>query len=74
MAQDPDFKSYRKFESRWRQEMIQLRSPSGSVEIRFYMCGMAEAFLLDRLMPGWKDQALQDGVFLEDLLRQVVGE
>jgi hypothetical protein len=36
------------------------------------MTGMAEAFLLDRLLPGWKEKALQDNIFLEDLLRQAV--
>ena len=30
MAGDPYFKSYRKFNSRWSQELIQLRNPSGS--------------------------------------------
>jgi len=39
---------------------------------RFYYSGMAQAVLLDRLMPGWKDQALEDGVFLEDLLEAAV--
>jgi hypothetical protein len=35
---------------------------------------MAQAMLLDSLMPGWKEQALQDGVFLEGLLMRAVGE
>jgi hypothetical protein len=74
MAGDPDFHAYGRFDGRWTQEMIQLRNPSGSSETRFYMLGMAEAFLLDRLLPDWKDTALRDGVFLEDLLRQAVEE
>ena len=45
-----------------------------AIVTRFYMLGMAEAFLLDRLQPDWKDTALRDGVFLEDLLRQAVEE
>ena len=73
MADDPYFKSYQLFNRRWSQEMTQLRNLSGSQETRFYMLGMAEAFLLDRLMPDWKDQVMQEGVFLEDLLRQAVG-
>jgi hypothetical protein len=73
MAGDPYFKSYDKFNRRWTHEMFQLRALSGSQEIKFYMTGMAESFLLDRLMPDWKSKVMQDGVFLEDLLRQAVG-
>jgi len=72
MGEDPYFKQYKNFYRRWLQELIQLRNPSGSGEIRFYMAGMAEAFLLDRLLPGWKEQALQDNIYLEDLLRKVI--
>jgi hypothetical protein len=34
---------------------------------------MAQANLLDRLAPGWKDRALDDGVYLEDLLASAAG-
>jgi len=43
-----------------------------SDEKRFYYSGMAQAFLLDRLSPGWKQQILSPGVFQEDLLRRAV--
>jgi hypothetical protein len=33
---------------------------------------MAQAFLLDQLLPGWKEQALDDGVYLDDLLATAV--
>jgi hypothetical protein len=72
MVSDPYFYEYKKFRSRWSQELFQLRNPSGSVEIRFYNNGMAESFLLDRLMPDWQGEVMQEGVFLEDLLRQAV--
>jgi hypothetical protein len=72
MAGDPYFKSYRKFNGRWSQELFQLRNPSGSPETRFYNTGMAESFLLDRLKPDWKNTVMQNGVFLEDLLRQAI--
>jgi hypothetical protein len=74
MTKDPYFHEYKKFQSRWSQELFQLRTPSGSVEIRFYNNGMAESFLLDRLMPDWKSKIMREGVFLEDLLREAVGE
>jgi hypothetical protein len=72
LSDDPYFHSYKKFDRRWSQELIQLRNPSGSLETRFYMTGMAEAFLLDRLLPDWKSKVMQDGVFLEDLLHLAV--
>jgi hypothetical protein len=37
-----------------------------------YYTGMAQALLLDRLSPGWKDRAFEQGVWVEDLLRQAV--
>ena len=41
---------------------------------RFYYSGMAQAYLLDRLSPGWKDRLLNDPTLnLETLLSQVVG-
>jgi hypothetical protein len=33
---------------------------------------MAQAFLLDRLMPGWKGRAFEDGVWLDDLLSEAL--
>jgi hypothetical protein len=72
MKNDPDFKQYKRTSQRWSQELIQLRYQSTSGESQLYMTGMAQAFLLDDLAPGWKDQYWNDGVFLEDLLRQAV--
>ena len=39
---------------------------------RFYYTGMA--YLLDRLMPDWKQKAFDDGIWLEDLLAEAVPE
>jgi hypothetical protein len=41
-------------------------------ETRFYYTGMAQASLLDRLMPDWKVRILAKGVWLEDLLQSAV--
>lgn len=70
MKTDPDFTEYQKFEQRWSQEMIQLRYQTTSGESRFYMTGMAQAFLLDDLMPDWKEKIFEENLFLEDLLGQ----
>jgi hypothetical protein len=70
---DPDFSDYDGFNNRWTQEIDQMgRMAADWGDGRFYYSGMAQAVLLDRLMPGWKDQALEDGVFLEDLLEAAV--
>jgi hypothetical protein len=41
-------------------------------EPRFYYTGLAEGLLLDRLASGWQEGALQDGVWVEDLLQQAI--
>jgi hypothetical protein len=41
-------------------------------DLRFYLSGMAQARLLDRLNPGWKDLGMNDKAYLEDILRAVV--
>ncbi len=41
-------------------------------DLRFYLSGNAQARLLDRLAPGWKTHVMDDGVYLEDLLRTAV--
>ena len=48
------------------------RMTNNEGEIRFYYSGMAQAVILDRLVPGWKDKAFAEGVYLEDLLRGAV--
>jgi hypothetical protein len=73
LANDRDFKGYATFEQRWSQEVDQMkRQASDEGETRFYYTGMAQATLLDRLLPGWKARALADEVWLEDLLAEAV--
>jgi len=69
---DPDFYNYTTYRKQWAQEVTTIRFQVWGDEIRFYYSGMALAFLLDRLHPGWKDRILQDNVFLEDLLSEAV--
>ena len=40
-----------------------------SGDLRFYLSGMAQARLLDRLAPGWKEKALPGPATLESLIR-----
>ncbi|MBN1642935.1 MAG: hypothetical protein JXA09_16990 [Anaerolineae bacterium] len=73
LADDPDFGAYRSFGRRWSQEVNQMvRQATREGETRFYYTGMAQATLLDRLLPGWKDRALSDGAWLETLLAEAL--
>ena len=41
---------------------------------RFYYTGMAQAFLLDKLMLEWKLQAFEEDVWLDELLEIAVSK
>jgi hypothetical protein len=72
---DPDFKAYATRERFWSQQIDEVKRTAGHEgEIRFYYSGMAQAVLLDRLMPGWKERAFDRDVMLEDLLREAVAQ
>jgi hypothetical protein len=73
MAADPDFKGYGSFQQRWSQEIGQMtRQATREGETRFYYTGMAQAMLLDRLLPDWKERALAQDVWLESLLAEAI--
>jgi hypothetical protein len=73
LKRDPDFKVYATFNQRWSQETAQIKRMAGQEgDGRFYYSGMAQAFLLDKLMPGWKTRIFEKGVFLEDILREAL--
>jgi hypothetical protein len=75
MSIDPDFEGYEGFKSQWNQEIRQTRRQAGvEGDVRFYYTGMLQAYLLDRLMPDWKERILEDGVFMDDLLRETLGQ
>ena len=71
MDTDPLFEKYRRFDRRWKRELDQmLRMADDEGDGRFYYSGMAQAYLLDDLMPEWKNTMLVDPALnLEDLLR-----
>jgi hypothetical protein len=68
-----NFDGYAGFEKRWSQEIQQMPRMAGDEgDGRFYYTGMAQAFLLDQLLPGWKARAFDEGVWLDDLLAEAV--
>lgn len=69
----PTFGSYRGFEQRWTNELAQIRRMADDDgDGRFYYSGMAQAYLLDRLSPDWKNTAFDEGIWLDNLLQSVV--
>lgn len=75
MSNDASFKSYRSFKGRWSQEIIQMKlEVNQEGEVSLYQTGMAQAFLLDRLSPGWKAKAFGESIFLEDLLENAAAK
>jgi len=75
MSQDPDFKDYDNFEQRWRQEIMTMKNQASQEgDTRFYYTGMAQGFLLDRLLPDWKTHIMAENVWLEELLQEAIGK
>lgn len=73
LQDDDDFSGYGTFNKRWNQEVGQIGRMADDVgDGRFYYSGMAQAVMLDQLLPGWKDQVWEADVFLDDLLAEVV--
>lgn len=65
-----DYSVFAAHERRWSEELdTMVRMADDPGDGRFYYSGMAQAMLLDSLLPGWKARAFQPGVYLEDLLR-----
>jgi hypothetical protein len=67
-----DFQEYAGFEQRWNSEVVTLGNQAGAGETRFYYSGWAQAVVLDRLAPGWKAEAMEEGMWLEDSVREAV--
>ncbi|MDH4195920.1 MAG: hypothetical protein OEW05_00775 [Candidatus Aminicenantes bacterium] len=62
--------SYRPGLPYWSQDFMRLERLMGTQEgdLRFYLSGLAQARILDRLKPEWKQRFLQDGGSMEDLI------
>jgi hypothetical protein len=71
---DPSFYHYRKYNTRWNRAVGQItRMAKDEGDGRFYYSGMAQAYLLDQLLPDWKTLLYEDpDLNLEDLLEKAV--
>ncbi len=54
------------------QLLADLRAAPGTLRDWYYELGAAQAYVLDRIMPGWQARALPGGESLEDLLSRAV--
>jgi hypothetical protein len=70
LKSDPGFKAYAGSRRRLSREVGQIAW--AKEDTRFYYSGMAQAMILDRLMPGWKSRAFAQDVWLEDLVAEAV--
>ena len=68
-----EFKNYKTFSNFYNRQIEEVkRAAIRPEENRFYSTGMLQAVMLDRLMPEWKNEALNEDVYLEDLLKKAV--
>lgn len=68
---DPDFEYYLGANDKWEQEIRQLKSDLNFSESTFYYTGWAQAQLLDKVYPAWKEIAFENGVYLDELLANI---
>jgi hypothetical protein len=73
-ANEAAYANYRSGHPFWPMDLARLRRNLGGQEgdLRFYLSGVAQAMLLDRLDPRWKDGAFEESANLDDRLRAAV--
>lgn len=72
MSSDPDFDHYNNGLNNRKNEIKQLQSDLNFSESIFYYTGWAQAEILDRLMPDWKEKAFEPNIYLDDLIRNAI--
>ncbi len=73
-AEEPAFADYRPGLPYWTWDFVRLEKQLGTQpgDLRFYLSGMAQARILDRLSPGWKSRFFKEGGAMEDRLQALV--
>jgi hypothetical protein len=73
-AKETAYASYRSGHPFWPADLGRLRRALGGQtgDLRFYLSGVAQAMLLDRISPGWKAKAFEEKSNLEDSLRAAI--
>ncbi len=73
LLSDHEFSNYGTFSRAWSGEISTLRNQDASrSDTRFYYSGMAQAFLLDRLVPDWKSRVRLEDLGMDEVLAQAL--
>lgn len=73
ISTNKDFKGYNSSVKRFQQQVQEVpRTAKRRGDSRFYYGGMLQAVILDILMPNWKEEALENEVYLDELLSKAV--
>jgi hypothetical protein len=75
-ANEPAFSAYKPGLPHWTWDFVRLEKQLGTQQgdLRFYLSGMAQARILDRLSPDWKTEFFSEGGAMEDRLQALVEE
>jgi hypothetical protein len=71
IERDPGFEGYAGYPRKLSRELGEMERSARS-DVRFYYAGMAQASLLDRLAPGWKEGALAGTASLDEMIADAV--
>jgi hypothetical protein len=72
MSADSDFDLYKGGSKNRNREIKQLQSDLNFSETVFYYSGWAQAEILDRLDPDWKEKVFEANIYLDDLIRTIL--
>ncbi len=72
----PAFAAYKPSLPYWTWDYVRLEKQMGAQkgDLRFYLSGMAQARLLDRVSPGWKARFFKEGSSLEERLQAALAD
>lgn len=67
---------YREGQPYWKQEFKRLEKSLGKIDgdFRFYLSGMAQARILDKLGYEWKETIMENDIYLEDIIREILSK
>lgn len=69
------FENYKASPDYLKRQILEVkRAVNRPGENRFYYTGMIQALILDRIYPGWKKEAFEDNIYLDDLLEMAINK
>jgi hypothetical protein len=74
MDADPRFDQYHSLERFWMRQLEQGKNIVSEGDVWFYYSGFAEAVVLDKIAPDWKENTIPGETALEDMIRLAVAQ